>query len=193
MILIVGLGNPGRRYQDTRHNIGFRVVDELARRMGCVFRARFNGEYAQGDLGAERLGLLKPQTYMNESGHSVRAALSFFKLDVAELLVVHDEMDLGFGDVRLKRGGGEAGHNGLRSISGQMGNPNYARLRFGIGRPPAQFGGNAADYVLEAFGPSEQASLDQLLTGAADVVEQVVREGLDRAMNSANQKARRTA
>jgi PTH1 family peptidyl-tRNA hydrolase len=191
VILVVGLGNPGRRYEDTRHNVGFLVADELCRRAtGASWRSRFSAEFAQADIGRERLGLLKPQTYMNESGHAVRQALAFFKLDRAALVVVHDEMDLGFGVVRLKKGGGEAGHNGLRSISGQLGSSDYVRLRFGIGRPPREYGGNAADYVLEAFAPPERAQLAEFVTQAADTVLLLAKDGLDRAMNVTNQRAK---
>lgn len=127
MILLVGLGNPGSRYADTRHNVGFRVVDKFAERHGSGgYRTRFEAETSQLDSAGERVVVLKPMTYMNRSGHSVRAALSFFKLAPDALIVVHDELDLELGDVRLKVGGGEAGHNGLRSITEQLGTNEFA-------------------------------------------------------------------
>lgn len=188
MILVVGLGNPGPRYQATRHNIGFRAVDRLVERHGSVgFRSRFEGEIAQLDLHGERLLVLKPQTYMNRSGHSVRPALAFFKLTEKDLLVVHDELDLVPYELRLKQGGGEAGHNGLKSITEQLGTSDYARLRCGIGR--SQGGkGTVADYVLDAFPLADQPLVEQMVDGAVEAIERVVKEGISSAMNVTNRK-----
>jgi len=190
VILVVGLGNPGPRYAQTRHNAGFMVVDALATAGGCVaaFRARFQGEYAECELGAERVGLLKPATFMNESGRSVRAASSFFKLEPASVLVVHDELDLSFGELRLKQGGGDGGHRGLRSISSELANPEYGRLRFGIGRPPPDFAGDVADFVLQAFPLEARSELGSALERASEAVKLVISDGFSRAMNRTNQR-----
>lgn len=188
MILVVGLGNPGPRYQATRHNIGFRAVDRLVERHGSVgFRSRFEGEFAQLDISGERVVVLKPMTFMNRSGHSVRPAMAFFKLCAKELLVVHDELDLALGDVRLKLGGGEAGHNGLRSVSEQLGTSDYARLRCGIGR--SQGGaGTVADYVLDGFPPADQALAEQMVDGAVEALVRVIKDGITVAMNQTNRR-----
>ena len=188
MILVVGLGNPGPRYHWTRHNIGFLAVDRLVERRGTGgFRSRFEGEIAQLDLLGERLMVLKPQTFMNRSGHSVRPALSYFKLTEKDLLVVHDELDLPPYELRLKLGGGEAGHNGLKSITEQLGTSDYARLRCGIGR--SQGGkGTVADYVLDAFPLADQPLVEQMIDGAVEAIERVVKEGISSAMNVTNRK-----
>ena len=142
MILVVGLGNPGPRYALTRHNAGFLVIDALslsplAKGQRVVpFQSRFEAQYAELELAGKRVGLLKPETFMNASGRSVRAAAGALKLDPEAVLVVHDELDLGFGELRLKSGGGDGGHRGVRSISAELGTPSYGRLRVGIGRPP---------------------------------------------------------
>ena len=190
MILLVGLGNPGPRYAVTRHNIGFRVIDVFAERRGsAAFRSRFEGEFLQIDAFGERIYLLKPMTFMNRSGYSVRAAMAFYKLEAADILVVHDELDLELGDLRLKMGGGEAGHNGLRSITEQLGTCNYGRLRCGIGRAP---GGpsTGADYVLDAFALADQPLVDQLIDGAVEAVRHVIERGLSSAMNVTNRKTK---
>lgn len=190
MLLIAGLGNPGPRYQATRHNIGFRLVDELARQAGLgssSFRERFHGEIASAQLGGAELLLLKPQTFMNDSGRSVQAACAFYKIKPADLIVAHDELDLPFGDVRLKKGGGDGGNRGVRSVSGALG-PDYIRIRLGIGRPPPDFRGDPADFVLQAFALAEQAGVDQMLTRAAEAVSLVTSLGLEKAMNRINQR-----
>ena len=188
MILVVGLGNPGPRYAQTRHNAGFMVIDAFASASGQAFRPRFQGEYAELELGAERVGLLKPSTFMNASGQSVRAASACFELEPEAVLVVHDELDLGFGELRLKLGGGDGGHRGLRSISAELGRPGYARLRVGIGRPPPDFEGDVADFVLQAFALEERSELPSLLERASEAVKVVISDGLDRAMNRTNQR-----
>ena len=189
MILVVGLGNPGPRYADTRHNIGFRLVDRLEGGRSAGFRERFNGLYASIDLSGTPVGLLKPTTFMNESGKSVQPAMQFFKLKPAELLIVHDELDLPFGDVRLKQGGGEAGHRGLKSIAQAVGSDTL-RLRLGIGRPPPEFRGAVADFVLQAFAPAERAELDGIIDRAEAAVTLVVTRGISAAMNAVNQRAK---
>jgi peptidyl-tRNA hydrolase, PTH1 family len=186
MLLLVGLGNPGREYASHRHNVGFMAVDELARRAKAdAFREKFSGEYARGELLGEQLILLKPMTYMNESGRSVQAAMAFFKVPAKEVIVVHDELDLPFGDVRLKMSGGHAGHNGLRSIMAVAG-PDFGRLRLGIGRPPPGFRGEVADYVLSGFDAVERATLPDVLKTGGDTVLDVIRRGFDAAMNARN-------
>jgi PTH1 family peptidyl-tRNA hydrolase len=196
VILVVGLGNPGPRYARTRHNAGFLVLDALATRGGRVasFRPELEGEYSELELGGARVGLLKPGTFMNASGRSVRAACSFFELAAADLLVVHDELDIPFGELRLKSGGGDGGHRGLRSITselralGQAEGSGYGRLRVGIGRPPPEFEGDIADFVLQAVAPEEPVVPASVLEQALEVVEQVVRDGLSQTMNRTNQR-----
>jgi len=190
-VLVVGLGNPGQRYADTRHNVGFRLIDLIAERWGRpVFREKFKGQYASVELaqpgGAARLTLLKPLTFMNLSGESVQPAMTFFKETPPSVLVVHDELDLPLGRLMLKQGGGSGGHNGLKSVSERLGTPNYTRLRLGIGRPPADFRGDVADFVLEGFPPHEQSTVDDLLARAADAVELLAQRGLEAAMNQVN-------
>jgi PTH1 family peptidyl-tRNA hydrolase len=190
VILVVGLGNPGPRYAWTRHNAGFLVVDALAIRGGRVasFRPEFEGLYAEAELGGTRVGLLKPETFMNASGRSVRAAASFFKVEPEALLVVHDELDLPSGELRLKLGGGDGGHRGIRSISAELGTPAYGRLRVGIGRPAPDFQGDIVDFVLQAVAPEERLELVSVLERASEVVESVVRDGLPQTMNRTNQR-----
>jgi peptidyl-tRNA hydrolase, PTH1 family len=190
MLLIAGLGNPGPRYRATRHNLGFRLVDELARRCGVpesAFRERFQGEIASARLGDEELLLLRPQTFMNESGRSVQAACAFYKIKPSELIVAHDELDLPFADVRLKKGGGDGGNRGVRSVTGALG-PDYIRIRLGIGRPPPDFRGDPADFVLQAFPSTELASVEQMLARGAEAVSLVTSLGLEKAMNRINQR-----
>ena len=181
---MVGLGNPGPRYAGNRHNVGAMVVDELASRAG----ARLTPHKARAAAATLRIGLLPggapgpaavvavPSSYMNESGGPVKALLKFFSVEVDKLLVVHDELDIPAGDVRLKKGGGEGGHNGLRSISSALGTKDYLRVRVGIGRPPGRM--DAADFVLRDFGTAERKELPFLLGAAADAVEMVVTDGL---------------
>jgi PTH1 family peptidyl-tRNA hydrolase len=190
MWLIAGLGNPGPRYQATRHNVGFRVIDELARQCGVpasAFRERFHGEIASARLGDEDVLLLRPQTFMNESGRSVQAVCAFYKLKPADLIVAHDELDLPFADVRLKKGGGDGGNRGIRSVSGALG-PDYIRIRLGIGRPAPDFRGDPADFVLQAFPSAEQAAVEQMVARAAEAASRVTSLGLEKAMNRINQR-----
>ncbi len=190
MILIAGLGNPGPRYEATRHNVGFRIVDRWVNRHGSsAWRDKFEGQLASVNWAArERVVVLKPMTFMNLSGFAVRAALSFFKLDPSELLVVHDELDLPFGDCRLKLAGGDAGHNGIGSIIEQLGADSFARLRFGIGRPPSDFVGSTADFVLQGFPLADQPRLEELIEYGSLVLDQVIENGLSAAMNATNRK-----
>ena len=180
--LIVGLGNPGPRYAGNRHNIGFLVADELASRLGAKFKAHKSGtEVAEGRLSGVRSVLAKPRSLMNLSGGPVAGVSKFFKLAPESLIVVHDELDLPYGTVRLKRGGGENGHNGLRSITKSLGTKDYLRVRFGVGRPPGRM--DAADYVLRDFSRAEQRELAYFVDHCADAVEALAAEGLETAQN----------
>ncbi len=180
-LLVVGLGNPGREYAGNRHNVGWMVVDELARRHGASWRGKFSGQLAELRI---RVALLKPETYMNESGRSVQAAASFFKVEPDALLVVHDESDLEPGRLQARLGGGLAGHNGLRSIAKQLGTPDFLRLRVGVGRPGRGDPRPLADYVLSNFEPAEDA--EAIVARAADAVETLDTEGLERAQQKYN-------
>jgi peptidyl-tRNA hydrolase, PTH1 family len=192
MLLVVGLGNPGREHAQNRHNIGFMAVDELARRVGAdAFRERFSGAWAKAEIAGEPAVLLEPMTYMNASGESVQPAMAFFKIAPAELLVVHDELDLPFGEARLKLGGGHAGHNGLRSIMDRLGTADFGRLRLGIGRPPPGYRGEVASFVLSSFDPTERTSLPDLVKTAADTVLDVARRGFPAAMKARNTRPKK--
>jgi PTH1 family peptidyl-tRNA hydrolase len=183
--LVVGLGNPGKEYAGNRHNVGFMVADVLASRVGAKFgrSKRAHAEMAEGRLGfgGPKLVLVKPLTYMNLSGAPVVSLAQFFKVPVANVIAVHDELDVPFGQVRAKRGGGEGGHNGLRSMSKSLSSKEYARVRFGIGRPPGRQ--DPADYVLSDFSGAERKELEFLVDRAADVVEAIVVEGVEWAQN----------
>lgn len=177
--LVVGLGNPGAQYAGNRHNVGQMVADELASRIGATFKShKTPSRVAEGFLGPGRpkLVLAKPNSYMNTSGGPVSALLKFYSLDVDRLIVLHDELDIPFDTVRLKRGGGHGGHNGLRDIQKAAGSPEFTRVRVGIGRPPGRM--DAADYVLRDFAGTEREALPNLLSDAADAVESIVSDGL---------------
>ena len=176
-LLVAGLGNPGRQYERTRHNLGWLVVDELARRQGGSWRSKFSGMLSETRLGDLRLALLKPETYMNESGRSVQAAVRFFKVAPGSLLVVHDDVDLEPGRLQARRGGGLAGHNGLRSLAQQLGTQDFLRLRIGVGRPGRGDPRSVSDWVLSGFAPEDD--VDSLVSRAADAVEAMAIEGLD--------------
>src|SRR5213079_1425435 len=156
-LLVAGLGNPGREYEKTRHNAGWMVLDELARRHGGSWRSKFSGSLAEVRLDGHRVALLKPETYMNESGRSVAAAATFFKVEPDAILVVHDEGDFDLGRLQARRGGGLAGHNGLRSIAQQLKTPEFMRLRIGVGRPERGDPRPLADYLLSDFTAADDA------------------------------------
>jgi peptidyl-tRNA hydrolase, PTH1 family len=183
-LLVVGLGNPGREYERNRHNVGAMVADELARRHGGSWRSKFSGRIAEIRLEGHKLALLKPETYMNESGRSVGAAASFFKVDPDAVLVVHDESDLEPGRLQARRGGGLAGHNGLRSVAQHLGTPDFLRLRVGVGRPGRGDRRDLADYVLTDFEPHEDA--EALVRRAAEAVETLDAEGLEATQRQYN-------
>lgn len=181
--LVVGLGNPGPEYAETRHNVGFRVVELLATRAGGgrFSKHRSNADVWEGRLAGRRVVLAKPRTYMNVSGGPVANLARYFSVPVEDIVVVHDELDLDFGVVRLKRGGGEGGHNGLRSITSSTGAREYLRVRFGIGRPPGRQ--DPADFVLKRFSGAENKELDLAVELAADAAEALLSDGLEPAQN----------
>jgi peptidyl-tRNA hydrolase, PTH1 family len=185
-LLVVGLGNPGREYAPTRHNVGFMVADELAQRHGGSWRSKFSGELTDVRLDGARVALLKPQTYMNESGRSVASAARFYKVDPVELLAVHDEVDLDLGRIQARSGGGLAGHNGLRSVAAALGTPEFLRLRVGVGRPERGDPRPVADWVLSPFEP--EVDVGALVSRAADAVEVLVAEGLEGAQQRFNER-----
>ena len=183
-LLVVGLGNPGREYANNRHNVGHMVVDELARRHDGTWKSKFSGRIADVRIDGHRVALLKPETYMNESGRSVKAAVRFYKLEPDAVLVVHDETDLEVGRLQARRGGGLAGHNGLRSVAQHLGTPDFLRLRIGVGRPGRGDRRDLADYVLADFEPPEDA--EALVSRAAEAVETLDAEGLESAQRRFN-------
>lgn len=183
-LLVVGLGNPGRRHERDRHNVGFMVADELSLRHGGTFKGKFSGRVAEARVGEARIALLKPETYMNESGRSVQPAVRFYKTPLDGLLVVHDEVDLDVGRLQLRLGGGLAGHNGLRSIARRLGGQEFLRLRVGVGRPGRGDPREVADYVLSGFAPEDDA--EALVGRAADAVETLLAEGLEAAQRLVN-------
>jgi PTH1 family peptidyl-tRNA hydrolase len=183
-LLVAGLGNPGREYARNRHNAGWMVVDELARRHGGSWRSKFNGQVAEVRIDGHKIALLKPETFMNDSGRSIRSAMDFFKLEPDTVLVVHDESDLEHGRLQARRGGGLGGHNGLRSVAEQLGTPDFLRLRVGVGRPERGDPRKLADFVLSDFTPDEDS--EQLVGRAADAVETLDAEGLEEAQRRFN-------
>jgi peptidyl-tRNA hydrolase, PTH1 family len=186
--LVVGLGNPGSEYAKNRHNVGFLVADLLAGRLGVRFgrHRKAVAQVAEARLGvgadAPRLVLAKPMTYMNLSGGPVAALRQFYKVPLEQIVAVHDELDIPYGMLRLKQGGGEGGHNGLRSMSGALGSKEYLRVRFGIGRPPGRQ--DPADYVLSDFSAAERKELDFLVDRAADATEALIARGLEWSQNA---------
>jgi PTH1 family peptidyl-tRNA hydrolase len=185
--LLVGLGNPGPEYARTRHNVGFLVADEAARLLGAGFTLRkFGAEIAEGHMGGDRVWVVKPQTYMNHSGEAVGAAMRFWKLDPADLVVVHDDLELDPFRVQVKVGGGHAGHNGLRSLNAHVGTAEYARVRIGVGRPPPQV--DPADWVLGRFPRSEDRQVEDAVERGAAAARMVVEVGAAKAMNEFNRR-----
>ena len=185
-LLVVGLGNPGREYARNRHNVGHLVVDELARRHGGSWKSKFSGQIAEVRLDGHKVALLKPETFMNDSGRAVSAATRFYKLEPGEVLVVHDEGDFELGRLELKVGGGLSGHNGLRSIAQHLKTPDFLRLRIGVGRPERGDPRPLADYLLSNFEPQDDA--ETLVARAADAVEQLDADGVEQAQRSVNRR-----
>ena len=183
--LLVGLGNPGREYRETRHNVGFMVIDQLCKVMGVsMSRVQSKALVAVGNLEGQRVVLAKPQTFMNLSGQAVGGLMRFYKVPMDQLIITHDDLDLPLGTLRIRPGGGSAGQRGMASIIQQLGTQEFARLRFGIGRPPGQM--DPAAYVLQRFTKTEQELLDQVLDRAVSAVRVFVRDGLNTAMNQYN-------
>lgn len=182
-LLVVGLGNPGPQYAKTRHNLGFMVVDLLAARMGATFKVhkRSGAEIATGRLAHRPVVLAKPRTYMNESGRQVGPLAKFYSVTPADVIVIHDELDIDFGQIRLKQGGGEGGHNGLRSLVNALGTKDFHRVRIGIGRPPGRK--DPAAFVLENFSATERPQVPTICEMAADATELLVEVGLEPAQN----------
>ena len=190
MHLVLGLGNPGNRYRSTRHNVGFLVADRLASRAGSrIERKQFGALVGKAQVAGQAAMLAKPQSFMNVSGQPAVSLRGYYKLANDHVVVVHDDLDIDFGLVRVKRGGGHGGHNGLRDISARMGQ-DYTRVRVGISRPPA--GWNTADYVLGRWTDAQAGGLDQVVDLAADAVESVVVDGVSLAMNRFNARNKRS-
>jgi PTH1 family peptidyl-tRNA hydrolase len=187
--LVVGLGNPGPEYARTRHNVGFLVADRVARALGAEFTVRkFAAELAEARAGAEKVWIMKPQTYMNRSGEAVGPALRFWKLGVEDLVVVHDEIELEPFRVQLKVGGGDSGHNGVKSLNAHVGTREYARVRVGVGRPPPAI--DPADWVLGQWKRADDAEVEASVERAAEATRLCVELGAAKAMNQVNRRAR---
>ncbi|AYE97497.1 aminoacyl-tRNA hydrolase [Mycobacterium paragordonae] len=182
-LLVVGLGNPGENYARTRHNVGFMVADVLAARLGAKFKAhkRSGAEISTGRLAGRSVVLAKPRCYMNESGRQVGPLAKFYSVQPSDIVVLHDELDLDFGRIRLKLGGGEGGHNGLRSVAAALGTKDFHRVRIGIGRPPGRK--DPAAFVLEPFNATERAEVPTICEQAADAAELLIEFGLEPAQN----------
>lgn len=183
-LLVVGLGNPGPNYANTRHNVGYMVADVLAGRLGSAFKVhkKSGAEALTGRLGGRSVIVAKPRVYMNESGRQVGPLAKFFSVAPADVVIVHDELDIDFGRIRLKFGGGVAGHNGLRSVGSALGTNDFARVRIGIGRPPGRM--DAATYVLQGFSSTERPELPTIIEQSADAVELLLELGLEPAQNT---------
>ena len=189
MRFVAGLGNPGRKYEETRHNVGFLVLDELGRRWGCeIGKPQFGALVGQASVHNESTVFIKPQQFMNRSGQPVRSIVSYFKESTESLIVVHDDVDLAFGMIRVKQGGGHGGHNGLRDLDRHMESRDYVRVRVGVGRPPENW--NTADYVLGRWAPEERDVLGAHVDKAADAVEHILTHGVKDTQNHFNEKGR---
>jgi PTH1 family peptidyl-tRNA hydrolase len=182
-LLVVGLGNPGPQYAKTRHNVGFMVADLLAERLGAPFKVhkRSGAEIVSGRLGNRSVVVAKPRTFMNESGRHIGPLAKFYSVSPADMIVIHDELDIDFGKIRLKLGGGEGGHNGLRSVANALGTKDFQRVRIGIGRPPGRK--DPAAFVLEPFTAAERAELATICELAADATELLIAAGLETSQN----------
>jgi PTH1 family peptidyl-tRNA hydrolase len=182
-LLVVGLGNPGPQYAKTRHNVGFMVADLLAARLGAPFKVhkRSGAEIVTGRLGNRSVVVAKPRTFMNESGRHIGPLAKFYSVSPADMIVIHDELDIDFGKIRLKLGGGEGGHNGLRSVANALGTKDFQRVRIGIGRPPGRK--DPAAFVLEPFTAAERAELATICELAADATELLIAAGLETSQN----------
>ncbi len=187
MVLVAGLGNPGDKYKDTRHNVGFTVIDILSERFHCdSTKQRFKGIFGEANKDEIKILLLKPMTYMNNSGESVASACNYYRVDSRDLIVVHDEMDLPLNRIRVKQGGGSAGHNGIKSIVRMLGTDDFARVRIGIGKPTDTTG--TVSHVLSGFNIEEAKQLETIVERSADAVQEIIENGVESAMNIYNQR-----
>ena len=185
MKIVLGLGNPGRKYERARHNLGFLVVDQVAYRNSVVFKKKkYSSLIGEWQRDGEKVLLLKPQTYMNHSGEAVRSLFRYLPLSAKDLVVIHDDLDLPFGRIRVRPRGGAGGHRGIHSVLEALGEEGFFRVRVGIGRPPA--GVDPTDYVLQPFSPQESSRLEEVVSKAADAVECLLQEGAERAMERFN-------
>lgn len=187
MILVAGLGNPGKGYSSSRHNVGFIVVDELTKRLGASLKKGFRSLYTEAYLEEKKLILLKPETYMNRSGEAVLGAVEFFKIPIKDIIVVHDEMDLPLGNIKVKIGGGSAGHKGIQSIISSLGDNGFIRVRVGIGKPTQK--SEVIGHVLSRFEKEEKKIIEYAVNRAADVVLEITLRGVEDAMNKFNRKS----
>lgn len=183
--LIVGLGNPGAQYELTRHNVGWLVLDTFKPLENVIWKSKFKGLYSEATIGGEKVYFLKPQTFMNLSGESIQPLCQFFKIELKDILVLHDELDLPFGQIHFKKGGGLAGHNGLKSTAQMMGSQEFERLRIGIGRPPR---GSVSSWVLSNFPPEQDIELGIVLEKCGEALEFYFKNGLAKAANTYNKK-----
>ena len=186
MKLIVGLGNPGREYEYNRHNIAWKTLEQLSFSTQLFWKSKFKGQYTQSEISGEKYYFLMPETYMNLSGESVRPLCDFFKIKIEDVLVIHDELDLPFGTLAFKNGGGLAGHNGLKSIAKNMGAQNFLRLRMGIGRPPR---GSVSNWVLSDFSKEEEINLEDFLNLGATAIELFIKDGFNKAAREYSKKS----
>lgn len=188
MILVVGLGNPGSEYASTKHNLGYLAVDEIGKRVGIELKQKkFKGSYGDGFLNNVKLVLLKPETYMNRSGESVSSAVNFYDIPTHNIIVIHDEMDLPTGSIKIKAGGGSAGHKGINSIADSLGDRSFIRVRIGIGKPRGKTHG--ANHVLSQFGKEENEAVMDSISRSADAVLEIIEGGLEKAMNKYNARS----
>ncbi len=186
MKLIIGLGNPGKEYADTRHNVGFRCINRLAKMHGISLKQRGSqAQFGIGEIEGSKVVLAKPRTFMNLSGKSVKLLMSRFKVKSSDILIIHDELDLPLGKIRLYSGGGSGGHNGVESIINELGSRDFARIRVGIGRPP-EADPDAVDHVLSDFGPDEKAVIEDTIATVTGAILCLLREGMTAAMNNYN-------
>ncbi|SDF99313.1 peptidyl-tRNA hydrolase, PTH1 family [Selenomonas sp. WCT3] len=187
MKIIAGLGNPGSEYEKTKHNVGFMFVDALAKKLGVTdWKDKFDAKIGEARIGAEKVLLVKPQTYMNESGQAVGPLMNFYKLEVEDLIVVHDDMDIPAGTIRIRKKGSAGGHNGIKSVLAHVGDEHFARVRIGIGRPMP--GWTVVNHVLAPFVPEDVPKIDEAIKYLVPAVECMVTDDVDKAMNQYNPK-----
>ena len=186
--LVAGLGNPGREYKQTRHNVGFMVAEKLAEDLNIkLAKVQSKAIIGIGKFDQDKIVIAKPQTFMNLSGQAVKAILNYYKIPITNLIVIHDDLDIPFGTIRIRQQGGYGGQKGMKSIIEQLGTQDFIRIRMGIDRPPGRM--DAADYVLQRFSKQEEEQLDGLLSSASKAAQAIIREGIDHAMNQYNGQA----